>query len=159
MATQLTAFIIGWRKLPDELKLKILALALPFKVNSEEISGAFYQYGLQAEMDIRSLLLCPEINGLVMEALYSRSVVEVFDVSSSGLLGIAFGGGAISSSGDFELPPVPARRFIRHLSVNIEHLRPESFNALSRLSTTMPALQQLEITIQECPLKTLSAPE
>jgi hypothetical protein len=70
------------------LKLNILAYALPSTINSEEISGAFYQYGLQAEMETRSLLLCPEISGLVTEALYSRSVVEVYGIPSAGLLGI-----------------------------------------------------------------------
>jgi hypothetical protein len=49
------------------------------------------------------------------------------------------------------LPPVAVRHYIRHLSVNIERLRPNSFSALSRLSTAIPALQQLDIKIQECP--------
>jgi hypothetical protein len=154
MTAQLPAFTTSWRKLPDELKLNILTYALPSTVNSEEVSGAFYQYGLQSEMDIRSLLMCPEISGLDMEALYSRSVVEVYDVSSIDLLGLPMTG-AVTSSGTFELPPVAVRRYIQHLSVNIEHLVPETFGALARLSEAMPALQQLDITIQEAPSTTV----
>jgi hypothetical protein len=144
-----SAFLDGWRSLPDELELNILAYVLPSTINSEEISGAFYQYGLQAEMEIRSLLLCPEIIGLVSEAFYSRSFVEVCDVSSADVLGIK--PKEISSSCNFELPPVAFRHYIRHLSVNIERLRPDSFSALSRLSTAIPALQQLDVKIQEFP--------
>jgi hypothetical protein len=107
MAAQLPAFIIGWSKLPDELKLSILAYALPSTVNSEEMSGAFYQYGFQADMDIRSLLMCRKMSGLVMDTLYSRSVVEVYDVSSTELLGFPMTG-AVTSCGNFELPPVAA---------------------------------------------------
>jgi hypothetical protein len=150
----LPAFITGWRKLPDELKLNILGLALPPTVNPEDVSGAFYQYGLLgAEKDIRSLLMCREISGLVMEALYSRSVVEVCDVSSFDKLKLSMTG-VLTVNRNFKLPPVAARRYIRHLSVTIERLGPRSFGALAGLSTAMPALQKLDIKIQEVPSST-----
>jgi hypothetical protein len=151
----LPAFIAGWRKLLGELKLNILKLGLPSTVSSEDMTGAFFKYGLlQAEMDNRSLLMCREISGLVMEALYSRSFVEVYDVSSFDKLRLSMTG-AVTSNSNFKLLPVTARRYIRHLSVNIERLRLESFGALARLATAMPALHQLEIKIQEVPSDTL----
>jgi hypothetical protein len=37
MTAQLPAFITGWRKLPDELKLNVLEYALPAKIEAKHI--------------------------------------------------------------------------------------------------------------------------
>jgi hypothetical protein len=152
MTAQLPAFITGWRKLPDELKLKVLEYALPTTIKSEHIRRMKYglkryesdfriqERGWEPSKTIWSLLACPETSGLVMEALYHGSTVAVW---------------VSPKDGTFELPPASVRHHVQHLTISLG-LSVGSTDTLARLASVFPALKQANIKIHAWTIKTLA---
>jgi hypothetical protein len=150
MIAQLPAFITGWRKLPDELKLKVLEYALPAKIEAKHMqlinyglerygsNFRFQRRGWEPSKTIWSLLACPEMSGLAMEALYHGSIMAVW---------------VFPKDGTFDLPPISVHRRVQHLQI-ILGLSAGSFDILARLANIFPALKQVDISIQQLSLMT-----
>jgi hypothetical protein len=88
---------------------------------------------------IWSLLACPEMSGLAVEVLYESSIAAVYvDTKDSA----------------FELPHVTVRQCVQGLEIILD-LSVESFDALARLASSFPALEQVDIVTHKWSPKTL----
>ncbi|KAF2824716.1 hypothetical protein CC86DRAFT_46128 [Ophiobolus disseminans] len=76
MDTRISPFLRGWRSLPDELKVAIIAYALP---SGLFVSHEFIRRNLKInfltrlehwEIPIQSLLACPETARFILPTLY-----------------------------------------------------------------------------------------
>jgi hypothetical protein len=114
MDAQPGSFLKGWRSLPDELKLQILALALPADHTYREMtfrSGTSYSLGAptqQLDDLVYPLLSIPEVQGLVLEAWYTQNTFSFRDK-----------GDGFHKNASFDLPPAHMRPYVRSMQLKI----------------------------------------
>jgi hypothetical protein len=141
----LTSFAANWRKLPDELKLKVLRHALPSNKTFSELAFKKRKRRSTPEQgiirrDVLPLLACPEIADLALEVFYVQNTFRImFAADYSALCHAPL------------CPPPSVRKHVRRVNVII-HACADAFEALRAALASggglgFPNLHYVELTI------------
>lgn len=131
-------FLIGWRKLPDELKVEILGYALPsgdYLLPNPFRRELYRRDSVCLRNHVRPILACPEIAALGLEVLYKQNVL-FFD--------------NIYKEEPLLLPPKPLRKHVHcwYAQLNIEQVGSSNFNMLATNQAGFPAMKSITLFIQ-----------
>lgn len=164
LALQPTAFLKGWRKLPDELKVQILGHALPvgrhFDHRDFTLAGQFDELSaIQYHKHVLPLLSIPELAGLVTEVSYAKNFMDIDLVGYSSEAGSTIALTEMQpSKHDLPIrvspprlqplhPPMQARPYVRHLVINIPELVPKTIDFLQHLASDDLGMNKLHSAV------------
>jgi len=127
MSGQMTPFLTGWTKLPDETRLQVLRHAIPRSLDIG--SKDMWPQDDLLEQCI-PYLACPPLAALTLEVLYSQNTL-VFNMYT-----------------DLkpDLPPVHCRQFVRYWNTYVE-VRQVPLGGLEKLAAAFPSVHRALVNI------------